>query len=119
MARTNTGNHLNATRGSPASQSVRSENASGLLLTENKALVALPSPLLHKLTQQEKDKVMKCGIERALPRGAMLFRQGSRHEGIYLIKSGRVRVFYTSPSGKQITVAYSTPGTFIGDPEIF
>jgi CRP-like cAMP-binding protein len=50
--------------------------------------------------------------------GAQIFAQGSDHEGIYIIDEGRVRVFYTAPSGREITLAYWSPGHFIGGPEI-
>ena len=54
-----------------------------------------------------------------LNRGQTLFNQGALHEGIYLIESGRIRVFYTAPSGREITLAYWNPGNFVGGPEIF
>ncbi len=52
-------------------------------------------------------------------RGQTLFNQGAKHDGIYLIESGRIRVFYTAPSQREITLAYWLPGNFVGGPEIF
>nr|WP_244547207.1 Crp/Fnr family transcriptional regulator [Bradyrhizobium sp. Gha] len=34
------------------------------------------------------------------------------------MRRGQVRVFYSAPSGREITLAYWTPGHFIGGPEI-
>jgi CRP-like cAMP-binding protein len=51
--------------------------------------------------------------------GDPVFLQGHCHEGIYLIEVGIVRVYYTGPSGREITLAYWPPGHFIGGPEIF
>jgi CRP-like cAMP-binding protein len=48
-----------------------------------------------------------------------IFHQGDPHNGIYLIEAGRVRSFYAGPSGKEITLAYWTPGHFIGGPDVF
>jgi CRP-like cAMP-binding protein len=48
-----------------------------------------------------------------------VFRQGERHDGIFLIESGLVRVFYTAPTGREITLAYWTAGNFCGGPEVF
>ncbi len=56
---------------------------------------------------------------RVLDRGQTLFNQGAMHEGIYLIETGRIRVFYTAPSGRAITLAYWHAGNFVGGPEIF
>jgi CRP/FNR family cyclic AMP-dependent transcriptional regulator len=48
-----------------------------------------------------------------------VFVQGRPHNGIYLIEQGRVRTFYVGPSGKELTLAYWTPGHFVGGPEVF
>lgn len=48
-----------------------------------------------------------------------VFLQGDVHSGIFVITSGRVRIYYAGPTGKEITLAYWTPGHFIGGPEIF
>src|SRR5438445_51901 len=46
-------------------------------------------------------------------------RRGAPRDGIYLIETGRMRVFYTAPSGREITLAYWNPGNFVGGPEVF
>ncbi|MBX9926674.1 MAG: Crp/Fnr family transcriptional regulator [Hyphomicrobiaceae bacterium] len=51
--------------------------------------------------------------------GETIFLQGDVHSGIFVITSGRVRIYYAGPTGKEITLAYWTPGHFIGGPEIF
>jgi CRP-like cAMP-binding protein len=48
-----------------------------------------------------------------------LFRQGEEHRGIFLIKTGLVRTYYTSPAGREITLAYWRPGNFVGGPDVF
>jgi CRP/FNR family transcriptional regulator, cyclic AMP receptor protein len=52
-------------------------------------------------------------------RGETIFQQGMPHDGIYLIEAGVVRSYYTAPSGREITLAYWTPGHFVGGPEVF
>ncbi len=59
------------------------------------------------------------GKRKVLYRGAQLFRQGSPQDGIYLIESGRIKVFYIAPSGREITLAYWHSGNFVGGPEVF
>src|SRR5260370_1385859 len=49
----------------------------------------------------------------------LLFRQGSSHSGIYIIRKGRIRTFYVSPSGREITLAYWSSNHFVGGPEVF
>ncbi len=51
--------------------------------------------------------------------GEDVFVQGASHNGIFLIEEGRVRTYYVGPSGKELTLAYWTPGHFVGGPEVF
>jgi len=90
-----------------------------LLLIESLDLVGGPPTLLGSLTPHERELVLSHGQRRVLSRGQTLFNQGAPHEGIYLIESGRIRVFYEAPSGREITLAYWHAGNFVGGPEIF
>jgi CRP/FNR family cyclic AMP-dependent transcriptional regulator len=90
-----------------------------LLLAKNTHAIGGPPNLLATLTPAERETVIKCGRRRVLNRGQTLFSQGARHDGIFLIESGRIRVFYTAPSQREITLAYWNPGNFVGGPEVF
>jgi CRP-like cAMP-binding protein len=110
----------NAERGgSPPAVTSRSLSGSSLLLTENQQLTGGPPPLMEKLTPGERGLVLRQGRRRVLNRGQTLFSQGVKHDGIFLIESGRIRVFYTSPQGREITLAYWHAGNFVGGPEVF
>ncbi len=92
--------------------------ASGLLMTENKSLVPGPKSLLEGLSPGELARVVSPAHRRSYPAGAMIFEQGVQHDGIFVIESGCVRVFYTSASGREITLAYWNPGNFVGGPDV-
>src|SRR5258707_8555076 len=104
---------------SPARTPSRTGNRQALLLSESGSLLAGPPPLLQALSQSQRDTVLSHGRPRVLNRGQTLFSQGTTPEGIYLIESGRIRVFYNAPSGREITLAYWYPGNFVGGPDIF
>src|SRR6266567_3773438 len=108
----------NVVRGTVAA-TVRPAGSSSLLLTENQQWIGGPPPLMDKLTPRERELVLKQGRRKVLNRGQTLFSQGSKHDGIWLIESGRIRVFYTSPLGREITLAYWHVGNFVGGPEVF
>ncbi len=77
-----------------------------------------PNPLVH-LSEQDLQTVLN-RARRCRVRGKhLLFRQGDRHRGIFLIQSGVVRTFYTSPAGREITLAYWQPGNLVGGPDVF
>jgi CRP/FNR family transcriptional regulator, cyclic AMP receptor protein len=90
-----------------------------LMLTESPRTLGGPPSLLQFLSIEEREIVLRHGHRRVFYRGQTLFSQGSRHDGIFLIETGRIRVFYTAPSQREITLAYWLPGHFVGGPEIF
>jgi CRP/FNR family cyclic AMP-dependent transcriptional regulator len=90
-----------------------------LLLVQSHGLLGGPPKLFASLTASERELVLKQGRRRVLNRGQTLFNQGAPHDGLYLIESGRIRVFYTAPSGREITLAYWHAGNFVGGPEVF
>jgi CRP-like cAMP-binding protein len=90
-----------------------------LLLTESPRSLGGAPALFEALSPRERETVLKHGRRKVLYRGQTLFNQGSKHDGIYLIETGRFRVFYSAPSGREITLAYWNPGNFVGGPEVF
>jgi CRP/FNR family cyclic AMP-dependent transcriptional regulator len=109
----------NVMRGSSPSATAAATKSTSLLLTENHQLIGGPPSLMDKLTIRERDIVLKQGRRKVLSRGQTLFSQGAKHDGIFLIESGRIRVFYSSPLGREITLAYWHAGNFVGGPEVF
>ena len=95
------------------------KSSQSLLLTENARSIGGPPALFEALSQPEREIVLKHGCRRVFYRGKTLFSQGSKNDGIFLIETGRIRVFYTAPSQREITLAYWLPGNFVGGPEIF
>ena len=103
----------------PARKPSNSVGSSSLLLTENSRTLGGAPSLFENLSQHEREIILKQGRRKVLYRGQTLFNQGAKHDGIYLIESGRIRVFYAAPSGREITLAYWHPGNFVGGPEVF
>lgn len=99
--------------------SARAVTSSSLLLSESQQSIGGPPSLIDRLSVREREQVLKQGRRKVLNRGQTLFSQGARHDGIFLVESGRIRVFYTSPHGREITLAYWHVGNFVGGPEVF
>ena len=100
-------------RASPETPSatMSGKNSRSLLLTESARAIGGPPSLLESLSQAEREIVLKRGRRKVFYRGQTLFNQGTKHDGIYLIETGRIRVFYTAPSQREITLAYWLPAT--------
>ena len=75
--------------------------------------------ILARLTAAQRNRVVARGVYLHLSEGETLFAQGDRHKGIYLIEHGLVRTFYTSPGGREITLAYWQAGNIVGTPQVF
>jgi CRP/FNR family cyclic AMP-dependent transcriptional regulator len=88
-----------------------------MLAAEFGALGGPPNLLAH-LKPQQRDLVLGRGHRRVINSGETLFNQGAVHDGIFLIESGLIKVFYSAPSGREITLAYWYPGNFVGGPEV-
>ena len=74
---------------------------------------------LNRLSALDRDKLLASGKSQNFEAGDHFFEQGDPHTGIYIISSGYVRSYYTSPAGREITLGYWNAGHFVGAPQIF
>ncbi|MGV6850074.1 MAG: Crp/Fnr family transcriptional regulator [Marinibacterium sp.] len=77
------------------------------------------SGFLNGLSAEDQKSVRKRGTRCSFSKGQRIFHQGDSHIGVWIIESGRARSYYVGPTGREITLAYWTPGHFIGGPEVF
>src|SRR6516165_6792681 len=89
------------------------------MLAERQALVRHIPGLLDGLSEDDRKRLLAIGQKRIFEPEQPLFRQGDLHKGLFLLESGRVRSYYTAPSGREVTLAYWFPGNFVGAPEMF
>lgn len=75
--------------------------------------------ILAPLSERERETVMARAAVRQVPADGQVLTQGRRYGDIYIIESGRIRTYYVSSSGREFTLAYWTPGHFVGVPELF
>ncbi len=97
----------------------RDGTAAALHLSETIVDITDRPNFLTRLTAEEFLDVRSRGRAFAVNAGDSVFFQGDPHDGIYVLESGCVRTFYSGPSGREITLAYWTPGHFVGGPEVF
>lgn len=105
--------------GTGAGTARNARSSAGIILSESESSLSGAPRLLERLSAKERDLLLSYGHRRVIERDRLLFAQGDPHEGIYLVESGLIRVFYIAPSGREITLAYWHPGNFVGGPEIF
>lgn len=95
------------------------DNPSAIYLSEYLMGLNEGSTFLSNLADEDLATVRKLGTKVTVQKGQNLFFQGDKHNGVWIVESGRMRSYYTGPSGREITLAYWTPGHFVGGPEVF
>ena len=67
-------------------------------------------PLFQGLSDLELDAVKKCLIEKSFDKGEALFFEGKPCERVFIIRSGRVKLYRTSSSGREQILETLTAG---------
>ncbi|HWR44836.1 Crp/Fnr family transcriptional regulator [Sporomusa sp.] len=75
--------------------------------------------IFSALTSAEREEVGKLAIKKIYKKNEFVFREGEAADSIYLIKSGRVRVFKTSEDGKELTLDFFKSEDILGESMFF
>lgn len=76
-------------------------------------------PIFNHLENYQMDKIMKSAKTMELQKGDTLFRAGETDDTLYIIHTGKIRIFRLSDSGKEQLVRILNPGDFTGELAIF
>jgi CRP/FNR family transcriptional regulator len=60
----------------------------------------------------------RCGL-RSYATGEILFGEGQPCAGLYIVTSGRIRIFKTSPAGREQVLAVEGPGASVAELPVF
>ncbi|MGI9386239.1 MAG: Crp/Fnr family transcriptional regulator [Methyloligellaceae bacterium] len=78
-----------------------------------------PPNILDRLKDSDRRRVLSRIHRVKLEPRSTLFQQGEWNTGIYIVETGLIRTFYTSPTGREITLAYWPPDNLVGGPDVF
>jgi CRP/FNR family cyclic AMP-dependent transcriptional regulator len=70
---------------------------------------------LATLTAADADALLRRGTLRRFARGQALLHQGQIPDRVLLLRSGRVKVYSTTASGKDVVLAVRGPGELVGE----
>jgi CRP-like cAMP-binding protein len=77
------------------------------------------TPYFADAEQSQLDAVARALIERSYRRGDPVFLEGQACEGLYVVRSGRVRVYKISPEGREQVLVIAGPGDTFNEVPIF
>lgn len=72
-------------------------------------------PLFAGLSDQELEALAGSLGKRTFAKGMIIFHKGSPGQRLYIIESGKVRIFLLSESGQEITINVYGPGEVFGE----
>lgn len=72
--------------------------------------------LLLDLPQRVRDGFKAIGVPVSFEKGAILFVEGQRPEGVYILSAGRAKLSASSPDGKALLLRMAEPGEVVGLP---
>ena len=79
----------------------------------------LASRLFSGLSHGDLDTLEASAVQRDFGRGALLIEEGEEARGLYVVASGRVRVFKASAEGREHVLGVMGPGQSVGEVALF
>jgi CRP/FNR family cyclic AMP-dependent transcriptional regulator len=67
------------------------------------------------LSEAELESVAAHGVERAYPKNVVLVSEGDSTDSLYVILSGRVRIFASDEDGHEVVFGTQGPGEYFGE----
>lgn len=71
------------------------------------------------LSESELNCLVQCATPRHYSPGELIFCEGEPCEGLYVIERGHVRVFKTSPAGREQVLTIDGPGNSVAEIPVF
>ena len=82
-------------------------------------MILRKTPLFASLTDKERQALAGRVSNRRFERGALLFSEGDACTGLFLVASGKIRIFKLSPAGREQVLAVEEPGSSFAELPVF
>ena len=67
------------------------------------------------LGEEELKAVARRAVTRTFPKNTVVVSEGDRTDSLYIIVSGRVKIYVSDEDGKEIVLNESGPGEYFGE----
>jgi CRP/FNR family transcriptional regulator len=88
-------------------------------MTENIETILRKTPLFANLTETEMIALAARVSNKRLEKGALLFSEGDSCRGLFLVASGKIRIFKLSAAGREQVLAVEGPGSSFAEIPVF
>ncbi|MGI6731652.1 MAG: Crp/Fnr family transcriptional regulator [Anaerovoracaceae bacterium] len=76
-------------------------------------------PIFNHLEPEQMQEIMGVIKDRFYEKGEILYGDGDPSDSLYIVRSGKIRIYRLSESGKEQLVRILTPGDFTGELALF
>ena len=76
-------------------------------------------PIFNHLEDEQMDEILNVVHSVTYKKGEFIYRQGESSDSLYIIHSGKVRIYRLSESGKEQVLRILNPGDFTGELALF
>jgi CRP/FNR family transcriptional regulator len=76
-------------------------------------------PIFQGLTETEVQFLAERAVPRTYSKGELLFTEGETCTGLFIVESGRVRIFKSSPNGREQVLTVEGPGSSVAELPLF
>lgn len=76
-------------------------------------------PIFQGLTETEVQFLAERAVPRTYSKGELLFTEGETCTGLFIVETGRVRIFKSSPNGREQVLTVEGPGSSVAELPLF
>lgn len=76
-------------------------------------------PIFNHLEEKQMNEIMMTTNSVAYKRGEIIYQAGDKSDSLYIVHSGKIRIYRLSESGKEQLVRILNPGDFTGELALF
>jgi CRP/FNR family transcriptional regulator, cyclic AMP receptor protein len=70
---------------------------------------------LVPLTPETLRAIASTGVVHSYPKNAVLLNEGDVGDSLYIVVSGRVKVYSSNAAGREVVIAFHGPGEYVGE----
>lgn len=74
-----------------------------------------PTDPLAPLTQETLRAIATSGVVRQFPKNTILINEGDVGDSLYIVLTGRVKVFASNEAGREVVIDFHGPGEYVGE----
>lgn len=74
-----------------------------------------PAHISLGLTEEHLRELARNGVRRTFPKNAVVINEGDATDSLYIILSGKVKVYLADESGKEVVLNTEGPGSYFGE----